>query len=191
MWLVVGLGNPGREYAAHRHNVGFMVADELARRAGVTWQAKFGGEVGTGLLGGSKAILLKPMEYMNLSGRAVQKTAAFYQVEPGSIVVAHDELDLELATLRVKVGGGHAGHNGLRSIVQELGSPDFVRIRCGIGRPPGGGGEKVTGHVLGGFAKGETEVAKILVQEGADAIEDVIAKGVAPAMNKWNSRSPS
>ena len=190
MWLVVGLGNPGREYAAHRHNVGFMVADELARRASVTWQVKFGGEVGSGSVGGHKAILLKPMEYMNLSGRAVQKTAAFYQVEPSSIVVAHDELDLEFAKLRVKVGGGHAGHNGLRSIVQELGSPDFIRIRCGIGRPQSGGGgrgDKVTGHVLGGFAKDEAETAKILVQEAADAIEHVIAKGAQPAMNKWNS----
>ncbi len=190
MWLVVGLGNPGREYAQQRHNVGFMVADELARRAGATWQAKFAGEVSSGTVGGHKAVLLKPMEFMNLSGRAVQKTAAFYQVEPGSIVVAHDELDLEFATLRVKVGGGHAGHNGLRSIVQELGSPDFVRIRCGIGRPPGRG-DKVTGHVLGGFAKDEAETAKILVKEAADAIEEVVAKGAATAMNHWNQSKPA
>lgn len=196
MRLVVGLGNPGPKYARNRHNIGFMVIDEIARRTKVDgFKGKFGGELTTGDLAGDKAVLLKPMEYMNLSGRSVARTAAFYQVEPKEIIVVHDEIDIDFGTLRVKVGGGHAGHNGLRSMVTELGSADFVRIRCGVGRPgvrglgPGaqrGAGRDVADYVLGDFQKGEQEEAQILVQEAADAVEDVIRRGALIAMNRWN-----
>ncbi len=181
--LVVGLGNPGPKYAQNRHNIGFMVIDEIARRCQVDgFKAKFGGEVASGDLAGEKAILLKPMEYMNLSGRAVQRTAAFYQVEPKAITVVHDEIDLEFGVLRVKLGGGHAGHNGLRSLVAELGTPDFVRVRCGVGHP--GTAANVADYVLGDFQKQEQEEAKILIQVAADAVEEIGKMGPLFAMNK-------
>jgi PTH1 family peptidyl-tRNA hydrolase len=187
MWLIAGLGNPGPKYAQNRHNIGFMVVDELARRTGAeSFRAKFGGELTTCTVAGAKAALLKPMEYMNVSGRAVQRSAAFYQVAPAEIVVVHDEIDLELGRLQVKVGGGHAGHNGVRSIAQDLGTPDFVRVRCGVGRP--GGSRAAAGHVLGDFGKAEQTEVQILVQEAADAIEDIVRRGPLLAMNKVNVR---
>jgi peptidyl-tRNA hydrolase, PTH1 family len=185
--LVAGLGNPGPKYATNRHNIGFMVVDELSRRARAEgFRGKFGGEIATCELAGQRAALLKPMEYMNLSGRAVARVAAFYQIEPKDLVVVHDEIDLPLGRLQVKIGGGHAGHNGIRSIMQDLGTPDFVRLRCGVGRPAGQRG--VSGHVLGDFGKGEQEEAKILIQEAADAVEEIIRKGPLLAMNKVNTR---
>jgi peptidyl-tRNA hydrolase, PTH1 family len=188
VWLVVGLGNPGREYTHNRHNIGFMVVDEIARRARVDgFRVKFGGEIAPGEVAGQKAVLLKPMEFMNVSGRAVQRTAAFYQVEPKEILVVHDEIDLPLGTIRIKNGGGHAGHNGLRSIVQELGSSDFVRVRCGVGRPGGRAGN-VAGHVLADFGKSEKTEADIVIQEAADAVTETIARGPLLAMNKFNVR---
>lgn len=189
MWLVVGLGNPGPKYAQNRHNVGFMVIDEVAARARAeSFRSKFGGEVATCEVAGQRAALLKPMEYMNVSGRAVQRTAAFYQVEPKDLVVVHDEIDLEFGALRVKVGGGHAGHNGLRSIVADLGSSDFVRVRIGVGRP---GHKNVAGHVLDDFARSEHEELRILIQEAADAIDEIVRKGPLLAMNKVNVRRAS
>lgn len=188
MWLIVGLGNPGPKYASNRHNIGFMVVDELARRVRAEgFRSKFGGDVATCEVSGQRAALLKPMEYMNLSGRAVQRTAAFYQVEPREIVVVHDEIDLDLGRLQVKIGGGHAGNNGVRSMIQELGSPDFVRVRCGVGRPGHARG-KVADHVLGDFGKSELEEAKIIIQEAADAVEDIVKRGALLAMNRWNVR---
>jgi peptidyl-tRNA hydrolase, PTH1 family len=189
VWVIAGLGNPGPQYARNRHNIGFMVVDELAARGRAdSFRGKFGGELTSCELAGQKVVLLKPMEYMNVSGRAVQRTAAFYQVEPKDIVVVHDEIDLELGRLQLKLGGGHAGHNGVRSIVENLGSPDFVRLRCGVGRPGGGGGRNVAGHVLGDFGKSENEEAKILIQEAADAVEEVLRKGPLMAMNRVNVR---
>src|SRR5215831_2728840 len=156
MWLLVGLGNPGPKYSQNRHNIGFMVVDELARRKNAeSFRGKFGGEVTTCEVGGEKCALLKPLEFMNLSGRSVQRMSAFYQVEPQQTVVVHDEIDLPLGTLRIKVGGGHAGHNGLRSIVQDLGSADFVRVRCGVGRPASS--RPVADFVLDDFSKAEAE----------------------------------
>jgi peptidyl-tRNA hydrolase, PTH1 family len=188
VWLIVGLGNPGPRYAQNRHNIGFMVVDELARRARAeSFRGKFGGDVATCELGGQRVALLKPMEYMNVSGRAVQRVAAFYQVPPGELVVVHDEIDLPLSTLRVKVGGGHAGHNGIRSITQDLGSPEFVRVRVGVGRPAGQ--KAAAGHVLEDFGKSEQEEVKILVQEAADAVEEILRRGALMAMNKVNVRS--
>lgn len=187
MWLLVGLGNPGPKYAQNRHNIGFLVIDEVARRAGAeAWKAKFGGEAAAAQVAGDKAVLLKPTEFMNVSGRAVQRAAAFYQVEPPRMVVVHDEIDLPLGRLRIKVGGGHAGHNGLRSIVQELGSQDFVRVRCGVGRPPGR--QDVASFVLADFAKADRTEVEILVQEAADAVEEIVRRGALLAMNKFNAR---
>jgi PTH1 family peptidyl-tRNA hydrolase len=188
VWLIAGLGNPGPKYAANRHNIGFMVVDELARRARAeAWKSKFGGDVSLCELAGQRTVLLKPMEYMNVSGRAVQRVAAFYQVEPRAIVAVHDEIDLELGRLQVKIGGGHAGHNGVRSIAQDLGTSDFIRLRVGVGRPASARGH-VVGHVLGDFGKSEQEEAKILVQEAADAVEVVMRVGPQLAMNKVNIR---
>jgi PTH1 family peptidyl-tRNA hydrolase len=185
--LLVGLGNPGREYAENRHNVGFMVVDELARRWGVTsWKSKFGGEIALSQQG--NVVMLKPQEYMNVSGGATQRAAAFYKIEPDAIVVVHDEIDLDFGRLKVKVGGGHGGHNGLRSIIQNIGD-SFIRVRCGIGKPPGGK-ERVTGHVLGGFSKKEWEEVPFLVGGAADAVELVLEKGTTAAMNRVNTDKP-
>jgi peptidyl-tRNA hydrolase, PTH1 family len=187
MWLLIGLGNPGPKYSKNRHNIGFMVIDELARRSRAeSFRGKFGGELTTGELGGERCVLLKPLEYMNVSGRSVQRTSAFYQIDPKDIVVIHDEIDLPMGTLRVKVGGGHAGHNGLRSIVQDLGSAEFTRVRCGVGRPAGS--RPVADFVLDDFSRADEEEAKILIQEAADAVEEIVRKGALLTMNKVNAR---
>jgi len=182
VWLVVGLGNPGREYEHTRHNIGFMVGDELARRWNVVgWKEKFGGEIAQA----KDIVLLKPQEYMNVSGQAVQRTQAFYKIEPSQTIVVHDEIDLPFGKIRVKVGGGHGGHNGLRSIIQMTGDA-FVRVRCGLGKPVGGK-EKVTGHVLGGFSKAEQSELPFLIGGAADAVQMVLEKGPTAAMNKVNT----
>ena len=151
MLLLVGLGNPGSKYAGNRHNVGFMVADAIHRRYRFApYRAKFDGEIAEGEIGSERALILKPMTYMNESGRAVAAAARFFKIEPADIVVVHDEIDLAPGRIRMKLGGGIAGHNGLRSIAQHLG-PDFWRVRIGVGHP----GDKalVSGYVLGDFAK--------------------------------------
>src|SRR5262245_15916456 len=141
MWLIVGLGNPGPKYERNRHNIGFRVADELARKHGLpAWKTNHGGNVTSGILtterGREKAVLLEPMEYMNRSGFAVQRAAAFYGVEPANLLVIHDEIDLDFGVVRLKQGGGHGGHNGLRSIMEQLGDGGFARLRMGVGRDP-------------------------------------------------------
>ncbi|MER2607201.1 MAG: aminoacyl-tRNA hydrolase, partial [Siculibacillus sp.] len=147
MLLFVGLGNPGAEYARNRHNIGFMAVDALVRRRSFSpWRAKFHGEICEGTIGDEKIVALKPQTYMNDSGRAVVACMSFYKIEPKDVVVFHDELDLPPAKIRVKIGGGHAGHNGLRSIQAHIG-PDFRRVRLGIGHP--GAKDRVTGWVLG------------------------------------------
>ena len=182
MWLVVGLGNPGDEYERTRHNIGFMVADELARRwKAPGWREKFGGEIAQT----QDIVVLRPQEYMNVSGQAVQRTQAFYKIEPSHTIVVHDEIDLPFGKLRVKVGGGHGGHNGLRSIIQMSGDA-FVRVRCGVGKPDGGK-ERVTGHVLGGFSKVEKDELPFLIGGAADAVQLVLEKGTTAAMNKVNT----
>jgi PTH1 family peptidyl-tRNA hydrolase len=178
--LVVGLGNPGREYADTRHNIGFTVMDELARRWGIgSWRDKFGGEVAQN----KEIVALKPQEYMNLSGQAVQRTKAFYKAD--QVIVIHDEIDLPFGKLRVKVGGGHGGHNGLRSIVENIGA-DFIRVRCGVGKPAQGK-ERVVGHVLGGFSKEEQESLPFVIGGAADAVELVMVRGTTAAMNIVNA----
>lgn len=154
MWLLVGLGNPGDQYAKNRHNIGFMAIDAIADAYGfAAFRAKFQGEVSEGRIDGEKVVLLKPQTYMNESGQSVGKAAKFYKIPPERVVVFHDELDLEPGKCRVKVGGGVAGHNGLKSIKAHLGTPDFMRVRLGIGHP--GDKNRVSGYVLSDFAKAD------------------------------------
>jgi PTH1 family peptidyl-tRNA hydrolase len=164
--LWVGLGNPGNEHAKQRHNIGFMALDAVARRHGFApWRSKFKGEASEGSLAGQRIVLLKPMTFMNASGDAVQAAARFHKVAPAYITAWHDELDLAPAKVRVKQGGGTAGHNGLRDMQRALGTPGFGRVRLGIGHP--GDRSRVTGHVLGNFAKDETWLGPLL-----DALAD-------------------
>lgn len=154
MWIIVGLGNPGKEYQDNRHNIGFMAVDEIARTYDLPpFRAKFEGMMTEGRIGEEKVVLIKPMTYMNLSGQSVQKVARFYKVTPHRIVVFHDELDLVSGKMRVKKGGGAAGHNGLKSMDACLNSQDYWRVRMGIGHP--GDKSRVTSHVLGDFSKEE------------------------------------
>src|SRR5476649_544115 len=136
--LVVGLGNPGREYARNRHNVGWLVADELARRHDGSWRSKFNGQLAEIRIDGHKVAVLKPETYMNESGRAVQAALRFFKLAPDAVLVVHDDSDLETGRLQARLGGGSAGHNGLRSIAQQLGTPEFLRLRVGVGRPERG-----------------------------------------------------
>lgn len=195
MWMVVGLGNPGAKYERNRHNLGFRVTDELARRHGLSFKSgKLGGDTASGIIttprGREKAVLLKPMEFMNLSGFAVQRAARFHDVAVEDLVVIHDEVDLEHGTVRLKTGGGHGGHNGLRSMIEQLGSPDFKRIRVGVGRPPGAPpGTDVANWLLSDFpAAQDTEVAEI-VGRAADAAEAVLGLGMTVAMNQFNGKA--
>ena len=155
MLLVVGLGNPGAEYARNRHNIGFMAVDEIVRRHGFSpWRNKFQGDLAEGRIGSEKVLALKPLTFMNHSGRSVTACAQFYKIEPADIVVLHDELDLAPGKVRTKTGGGHAGHNGLRSIHAHIG-PDYRRVRLGIGHP--GDKSMVTNWVLKDFAKADLD----------------------------------
>jgi len=188
MKLVAGLGNPGKEYASTKHNLGFLAVDEIARRAGIDLtKKKFRGSYGEGFLSGEKLILLKPETYMNRSGEAVSEAAVFYNISPPDIIVIHDEMDLPSGTVRVKAGGGSAGHNGIRSIIERIGSPEFIRIRMGIGKP----GEKSKGasHVLSRFGSGESDAVKMSVETAADAVFELIENGLERTMNKFNVRS--
>lgn len=166
MLLWVGLGNPGAEHARQRHNIGFMALDAIARRHDFTpWRKRYKGEAAEGSIGGVKILALKPQTYMNGSGDSVQPAAAFHKIAPADIWAFHDELDLAPGKVRVKKGGGVAGHNGLRDMQRALGTPDYWRVRLGIGHP--GIKEKVHGHVLGNFAKVDTWVEPLL-----DAVAD-------------------
>jgi PTH1 family peptidyl-tRNA hydrolase len=193
--LVVGLGNPGRKYEGNRHNVGFLVADELVRGLALPdYREKFSGVFTKGdvALGGKAAtdlVVLKPMTFMNLSGQSVQPAAAFLKVAPPDIVVVHDELDVPFGEVRVKVGGGHAGHNGLRSIIERLG-PDFVRVRVGIGRPPADFRGEVADYVLHDFDAVERAQVGDLVARAVDAVRKVLTLGTQPAMNLVNAKAP-
>lgn len=191
--LVVGLGNPGKKYERNRHNVGFMVVERLAQSHGLpAFKEKFGGvwtkgEIAVGDVRHPVALLL-PHTFMNLSGDSVQPAAAFLKVDPGHVIVVHDELDLPWQDVRLKVGGGHAGHNGLRSIIQRLGTADFVRVRVGIGRPPPGFKGDVADWVLSDFDAMERAELPAVIDRARAAIERVIADGVAAAMNVVNTR---
>jgi peptidyl-tRNA hydrolase, PTH1 family len=182
--LVAGLGNPGREYAATRHNVGFMVCDELARRHDGKVRAKFSGELAEVRIDGHKVALLKPLTYMNESGRSVAAAARFFKVEPEALLVVHDEADLELGRLQARLGGGLAGHNGLRSVAGQLGTPEFARLRIGVGRPERGDPRPVADFVLSPFTA-ETDVDG-LVARAADAVETIVRDGLDEAQKRFN-----
>jgi len=184
--LVVGLGNPGREYARNRHNVGYLVADELARRHGGSWRTKFSGQLAEIRLDGHKVALLKPETFMNESGRAVSAAARFYKLEPDEVLVIHDEGDFDLGRLELKVGGGLGGHNGLRSIAQHLKTQDFLRLRIGVGRPDRGDRRPLADYVLSNFEPHDD--ADALVARAADAVEQLDANGLERAQAAVNRR---
>lgn len=187
---MVGLGNPGSEYASTKHNLGFLAVDEIGKRAGIDLaRKKFHGLFGEGNFLGEKLILLKPETYMNRSGESVSSAVNFYDIPPENIIVVHDELDLPAGAVRIKSGGGSAGHKGVASIIERLGNGDFVRIRMGIGKP----GEKsgTVSHVLSKFSKEENEIVHETVSKAADAVFDVLEHGLRKAMNKYNVRTES
>jgi PTH1 family peptidyl-tRNA hydrolase len=183
--LVVGLGNPGPEYAATRHNLGFLVVDELARRAeNPPFREKFHGQLAEARVGAQSFKLLKPLTFMNVSGRSVRAAVTFYKLPLTEVVVVHDEIDLPFGEIRLKCGGGDAGNRGVRSVAAELGSPDFIRIRIGVGRPPPGFRGGAADFVLQGFAPAERAELAPLVTRAADAAELIASRGLATAMNQ-------
>jgi PTH1 family peptidyl-tRNA hydrolase len=182
--LVVGLGNPGREYARTRHNVGWMVVDELARRHGGSWRSKFSGQLAELRIDGHRVALLKPETYMNESGRSVHAAVRFFKVEPDALLVVHDESDLELGRLQARLGGGLAGHNGLRSIAKTLGSPEFLRLRVGVGRPGRGDRRPLADYVLSDFDPADD--ADAIVARAADAVETLDTEGLERTQQKYN-----
>jgi PTH1 family peptidyl-tRNA hydrolase len=190
-WLVVGLGNPGREYAGNRHNAGFLVADLLAGRIGARFSRhrKAVAEVAEGRLGvgvdAPRLVLAKPMTYMNLSGGPVAGLAQFYKVPADQIIAIHDELDIPYGQLRLKIGGGEGGHNGLRSMSRSLGTRDYVRARFGIGRPPGR--QDPADYVLSDFSSVERKELDFLVDRAADAVEMVMLRGLEAAQNQYHA----
>jgi PTH1 family peptidyl-tRNA hydrolase len=188
MKLLVGLGNPGPKYAKTRHNVGFMAVDLLARALGLDWKEKFNGEWAKGSVAGEDVVLLKPMTFMNDSGRSVQAAAAFFHLRANGdeMLVLHDELDIPFGDVRLKVAGGHAGHNGLRSIIGALGA-DFARVRIGIGRPPAGFRGEVADFVLGTFDANEAVSLDDLIAKSVEAAKRWVDKG-ALAANETNVR---
>ncbi|MBO0847002.1 MAG: aminoacyl-tRNA hydrolase [Nocardioides sp.] len=192
VWLVVGLGNPGPSYAGHRHNVGYLVTNELAERMDAGFRAHKSGraDVVEGRLtppgtDGPRVILVKARSYMNESGGPVKQLAAFYKVPPGRIVAVHDELDLPFDTLRVKLGGGDNGHNGLRSLRGALGTGDFYRVRVGIGRPHGR--QDVSDFVLSDYSAAERKALPLQVSTAADAVESLLTEGLDRTQSRFNS----
>jgi PTH1 family peptidyl-tRNA hydrolase len=182
--LVVGLGNPGREHAQNRHNVGWMAIDELARRHGGSFKGKFSGQLAEVRDGDLRLGLLKPELYMNLSGRSVAPAVRFFKVPPQQLLVVHDEGDLDLGRLQARAGGGLAGHNGLRSIAQELGTQDFLRLRIGVGRPERGDPRPLADYVLSNFDPHDD--AEAIVSRAADAVESIAREGLEPAQRRVN-----
>ena len=196
MLLFVGLGNPGGKYAANRHNIGFMAVDRIAEDHGFgPWKAKFQGEISEGRLGAERIVLLKPATFMNLSGQSVGEAMRFYKMEPDEVTVFHDELDLAPGKVRVKTGGGHAGHNGLRSIHQHIGT-EYHRIRLGIGHP--GHKDRVSGYVLSDFAKADQDWLDDVLRGLSDGAEDLAAgdngkflNAIGLRMNPQHSATPA
>lgn len=191
-WLVVGLGNPGSKYSRNRHNIGFMVVDELARKAGFSaWKtgAIKGAESTSGMLGRTKCVLVKPQEFMNLSGFAVQRAMAFHTIAIDKVLVVHDEIDLDFGIVRLKQGGGHGGHNGLRSITEQLGAA-FARLRMGVGRDPKAppGSKDAAGWVLADFPSAHADVVTAMIAAGCEDVAAVLASGITVAMNQHNAR---
>lgn len=192
MLLFVGLGNPGKKYESTRHNVGFMAASELVRKESLgDFREKFSGLFLRGNASFGECAVLEPQTFMNLSGDSVQPCAAFLKIDPRDIVVMHDELDIPWGEVRIKQGGGHAGHNGLRSMIERLGTPDFARIRIGIGRPPPGFRGDVADYVLQGFDAMEKAELPGVVAKAVDAAILIGKSGLAAAMNQANAKAPA
>ena len=187
MKLLVGLGNPGPEYARTRHNVGFLVADEVARLTGAGFTLrKFGAEVAEAVAGGERFWIVKPQTYMNHSGEAVGAAMRFWKATAADLVVVHDDLELDPFRVQVKVGGGHGGHNGLKSVNAHVGTPDYARVRVGVGRPPAL--VDPADWVLGRFPRAEDRDVMDVVERGAAAARSVVVEGAAKAMNEFNRR---
>jgi PTH1 family peptidyl-tRNA hydrolase len=182
--LIAGLGNPGREYEQTRHNLGWLVVDELARRHGGSFRSKFSGQHSELRIGDAKSALLKPETYMNESGRSIAAAARFFKVDPGALLVVHDDVDLEPERLQARLGGGLAGHNGLRSIAQALGTNEFLRLRIGVGRPGRGDRRTVSDYVLSKFDP-ETDL-DALVARATDAVETIAVEGLEEAQRRYN-----
>lgn len=188
MKLICGLGNPGTEYRNTRHNVGFMICEILSRRHGLSLVTKkFNGLVGTGRIGGESVTMILPQIYMNRSGRSVASALNFFKIEPDDLIIIHDDVDLEVGRIAVRQGGGTAGHKGLRSIVEETGENDFIRIRFGIGRPEDPRYE-VSDFVLSRFTPEEQEQVTARLETAADAVEAVLAEGMERAASRYNVR---
>lgn len=192
MWLIVGLGNPGPGYAQHRHNVGFRVVDELARRLGAKFSApaRMRAEIAEGRIGppgpdNVRTVLLKSRTFMNESGAAVSKASGYYKIAPDHVIVVHDELDIDLGQLRVKFGGGDNGHNGLKSIRKSLSGGDYYRIRFGVGRPPGR--QDPADFLLSNFAARERDDVEVEIVRAADAVESLIINGLDRTQSSFNS----
>lgn len=187
-WLVVGLGNPGPGYAATRHNVGQMVVDELASRGRLSFKThKTNSTVAEGRIapGGPRFVLAKPNTYMNLSGGPVAQLLRFYSLDPSRLIVVQDELDIPFDTIKLKYGGGHGGHNGVRDIIAAAGTGEFTRVRVGVGRPPGA--QAAADHVLKVFGATERKNLPILVADAADAVEQIAAEGLTAAQNRFHT----
>jgi len=182
--LVAGLGNPGREHQRDRHNAGWMVVDDLARRRGGSFRTKFSGRLAETRIGESRVALLEPETYMNESGRSISAAARFFKVAAQNVLVVHDDVDLDVGRLQARLGGGLAGHNGLRSIAQALGTPDFLRLRIGVGRPGRGDRREVADYVLSPF-RPEDDIGAI-VARAADAVETLVAEGLTVAQQRFN-----
>jgi len=187
--MLVGLGNPGREYRRNRHNVGFMALEELARRANIDLRTrKFSANMGQGTFAGRKVVLLMPETFMNLSGDSVQPAMAFFKVDKADLIVFHDELDMPFGKLQVKDGGGHGGHNGLRSIAGRVGSTEWKRVRIGVGRPQNCN-IPVADYVLSDFYSEEARALEDILWKAHDAAEIILREGAKAAMNQFNGKA--
>jgi len=182
-WIIAGLGNPGRKYTRTRHNIGFMVAEEVAERNKVTFVDKKACRIGRGSIAGADVLLIEPLLFMNVSGPVVKGVLSKSNAGPGSLIVVHDDLDMEAGKIRIRKTGSSGGHRGVESIIQSIGSRDFIRIKLGIGREAG---IPVEDFVLSKFKRGEIGVIKEAMQKAADSIECIIIEGVDKAMNKYN-----
>ncbi len=187
-WLIAGLGNPGKDYAQTRHNIGYLVTDLLAERMGerFTKHRRAHADSVEGRLDGTRAVLIRSRSYMNESGAAIRAAADYSNIPISQIIVVHDELDIEFGAIKIKVGGGDGGHNGIKSTKKSLGSGDFYRVRVGIGRPPGR--QDPADYVLRSFGSSERKELPLVVDSAADAVEVIINEGIAVAQNRYHSK---
>jgi PTH1 family peptidyl-tRNA hydrolase len=189
VWLLVGLGNPGPKYEKTRHNMGFQVIDALAVRCRASsLRAKLGAEVVETGIGTERVLLCKPMEFMNLSGQAVVRVAQFWKVSPLHTVVVYDELDLPFGRLKLAAGGGHGGHNGVRSLMAEWGTSDFARVRVGVGRPAGAGQDPAD-YLLSAFSGTERKALPDIISRAAESVESIVTTDLPAAMNRFNGKA--